>query len=190
MGVHITCAPSLFLFSFDGAMENNVTTSPESTEALPTSAPTLTEQDKLRAALNLPADQFALGDRVFNIVDLPYDDYIHFVNYMTPFLELLVSRVSQKFTTVQVPGIEIKPETFNAASLITSVGKSLPEMVQIICRQTDPDITIAEVKRLAKKPTVLAVAVMKQIKQNGIIRDFSDFFGQVVGAMKETTANQ
>jgi hypothetical protein len=140
---------------------------------------TLTEQDKIRAAVNLPAGTFALGDRTFDIKDLPYDDYIAFVGYIAPLIDTLINRVAVK-NTLGIPGIDLDPTQLNTLSVLTMCKDTLPKMVTLMCRQTDPNITEEEVKNLAKRPTVLANAVMLQMAQNGIIKDFTDFFGQMV----------
>lgn len=146
----------------------------------------LTNADLGRAMLNLPADEFMLGDRIFQIVDLPYDDYTMFLGYIAPLIENICKRiVLSKSGGVELPdGIKLDASTFGAFDLLQICGKSLPEMAQIVCKQTDPDITVADVKRLAKKPLPLADVVLKQIVQNGMIKDFKDFFGQMISMLK------
>lgn len=143
----------------------------------------LTEQDKIRAAVNAPADTFVLGDKTFEIKDLPYDDYLQFVGLVSPLIDVLVNRVKTQMSAT-IPGIDLDTTKFNAAQIIQFCGSTLPEMVHIICRQTDPDITVDEIKRLAGRPTVLANIVMQQMIQNGIIQDFTDFFGQMVRTLR------
>jgi hypothetical protein len=150
----------------------------------PTS-PVITEREKIRAATNDPAlasDQFQLGERAFPIVDLPYDDYLLFVSHLQPVIEAMVNKVAQK-KGISLPGIDLRAD-FNTNLLLNMCGKTLPEMVCIMCRQSDPGMTVKEVKDLGRKPTVLAVAVMKQIKQNGIIKDFVDFFQHLMPLAK------
>jgi hypothetical protein len=159
-------------------------TTPRKT-ALPTE-PTITPENLTRAAVNLPADQFVLGDRTFYIKDLPYDSYIAFISYLTPLVEAVVSRMMGN-SGVSIPGIELQSNAFSASKVLSLCGKELPEMVRLICAQTEPSITIEEIKQLAKKPTVLVAVVLKQIDQNGIIKDFADFFVQVVAVMKPLT---
>lgn len=156
------------------------TTAPETTEIQ------ISEAEKIRAALNLPADQFKLGDRVFSIHDLPYDDYIAFVALSQPLVEVLINKVAGRNRAISVPGIELKPEDINIASIVTTLGKVLPDMVCLMCKQSDPTVTVAEVKTLGRTPFALAVAVFKQIKQNGMIRDFADFFVQLTTMLKQT----
>lgn len=158
--------------------------SPRSKTALPDEPTlTLTPEDLTRAAVNLPANEFLLGDRTFYIKDLPYDSYIAFISYLTPLVEAVVSRMVGN-SGVSIPGIELQSSAFSAAKVLQLCAKELPEMVRLICRETDPDITVETIKELAKKPTALVAIVLKQIDQNGIIKDFADFFGQVVAVMK------
>lgn len=145
--------------------------------------PILTEQDKIRAAVNLPAGTFTLGDRTFEIKDLPYDDYIAFVGYISPLIDTLINRVAVK-NALGLPGIDIDPTQLNTLHVLSMCKDTLPKMVTLMCNQTDKDVTEAEVKRLAGRPTVLANAVMLQMHQNGIIKDFTDFFGQMVKTLK------
>jgi len=162
------------------------TTTPE-TSAPPTSAPTpeptleptLTEAEKVRAAVNDPADQFTLGGRAFKIVDLTYDDYLRFIVLLEPLIKGLVAKVGA-VSNVKIPGMELDSSSLSASGIVTYCGESLPEMVRIICSQTEPDITVAEVKLLGKNPFNLAKVVMRQVAQNGIIKDFTDFFGQIL----------
>lgn len=154
-----------------------------------TEEPALTGKQLTEAALNLPADQFQLGDRVFNIVHLPYDDYLLFVEYIAPFLDAIGTRlIGEKLglsTGVSLPGIELGT-AINATAIIRMCGKQLPEMVQIICRQTDPTITVEDVKRLAGDPTPLIGPIIKQIVHNGIIQKFASFFAQLTTILSST----
>jgi hypothetical protein len=143
----------------------------------PTPEPALTEAQKVRAAVNDPADKFTLGGRVFNIVDLPYDDYLRFIVLLEPLLKGIVGAAT---SSISIPGMEFSASTLSASSIASFCGESLPEMVRIICSQTEPDITAKEVKTLGKNPFQLAKVVMKQVAQNGLIKDFTDFFGQIL----------
>lgn len=136
--------------------------------------PTLTQTEIIRAATNDPAlstASFKLGDREFPIVDLPYDDYITFLSLLQPLFESFATAI----TGQTLPN----SESMTPASILRYCAKSLPEMVQIMCRQTSPDITVDEVKSLGRNPFVLAAAVLKQVEHNKIIEDISDFFGLI-----------
>jgi hypothetical protein len=145
----------------------------------------LTQEQLQRAAVNLPADEFMLGDRIFKVVDLPYDDYTTFMGYIAPVVENICKKIILSRTGVELPGgINVEASSFAAFDLLQVCGKYLPEMAHIVCKQTDPEITVEEVKNLAKKPLPLAHVVLKQIIQNGMISDFKDFFGQMIGLLK------
>jgi hypothetical protein len=150
---------------------------------IPTTAPVIPQQKLIRAALNLPADQFQLGDRTFNIHDLEYDDYLLFIGHLTPLIEVLAKKVAEKHG-VSIPGMDITPESINPTNILRVCGDILPEMVRIMCKYTDPNITVDEVKKLAKKPLPLALAIIKQVKQNKMMEDFADFFGLTMGMIK------
>lgn len=145
--------------------------------------PALTSLQLTRAAVNLPVDQFQLGDRTFTIQDLSYDSYITFIGYLTPLIENVVSKIANN-QGVSIPGIEMQSSLFSATNILSLCSKELPAMVQLMCRETDPSITVEQVKELAKRPTVLVTAVTKQIKQNDMIKDFADFFAQVLSVVK------
>lgn len=161
--------------------EDIITDTPD--VATQTSEPSIPEQQLIRAAINLPVDKFQLGDRVFDIVDLPYDDYIYFISYLSPLIEILVTHLTSA-NDLRIPGIKLSPEYVTPKLLLEMCGSTMPDMVHLMCKQTDPDITVTEVKKLAKRPTVLATAILKQIQQNGIIKEFGDFFGQVTQILK------
>lgn len=146
----------------------------------------LSEKDIIRAATNSPLlanDKFQLGDRVFPVVDLPYDEYVTFISLLSPLFEAMAGAVTAKYGTDAVPGISLDASKFNPGLLLKLCALALPDLVHIMARQSDPKITVEDVKKLGSKPTTLAVAVIKQITQNGMIRDFADFFVQMVGVM-------
>jgi len=164
-------------------------TSAPPTSATPTTdtpaTPQLTDAQKTRAAVNDPADHFILGGRTFKIVDLPYDDYLRFILLMEPLVQMLVQSASQS-GKVSIPGMELDTSSISAMGLARYCGDSLPEMVRIICSQTEPEITVEEIKKLGRNPFVLAKIVILQVSQNGIIRDFTDFFAQILPLFKTT----
>jgi hypothetical protein len=149
-------------------------------------APTLDQLQIIRAAVNLPVDTFTLGDRVFPLKDLSYDSYIAFIGYLTPLIEHVVEKIAGG-QGISIPGIDLKTSLFSANNILSLCKEDLPEMVQLMCRESDPDITVAQVKELAKRPTVLVTAIILQVKQNEMIKDFADFFGQVLSVLKPLT---
>jgi hypothetical protein len=144
----------------------------------------LSEKEIARAVSNDPAlseVSFELGDRTFKIVDLAYDDYLAFLAELQPLVEAM-------FGSVMSSGSSLGE--LSAQSILKYCGRSLPEMVRIVCRQTDPDITTDEVKRLAKSPFKLAWVVLKQVEQNNMVKEFADFFGSIVPLVQMAMAGQ
>lgn len=139
----------------------------------------ISEGELTRAALNLPANEFMLGERKFEIKDLSYRDYLAFTRYLTPFMEAVGSRLISDKLGVSVPGIDLGG-AISATSIIDFCGEKLPEMVQIICRQTDPSITVEEIEALAKKPSALIGPVVQQIVHSKVVSDFASFFAQAM----------
>lgn len=140
--------------------------------------PAVTQLDIVRAATNDPAlakDTATLGDRTFPLVDLPYDDYIRFLALLQPLLETLTSQLARTAGIGTGLASILSPN-----ALVKYCAESLPEMVCIICEQTDPTITVSEVKRLGKTPFALATIVLLQVQQNRIIADITDFFVQIL----------
>jgi hypothetical protein len=147
--------------------------------------PSLSEQEILAAATNHPSlstDEFVLGDRTYKVVSLPYDDYITFLTYLQPFLDGIVGKIADK-AEVSIPGISLS-SPIDASAFVRFCGKSLPEMARLICKQTNPDITVDEIKVQAGNPFVLASIVLKQVNKNKMIATFASFFGQLTPLLK------
>lgn len=139
---------------------------------MPTEEKTLTQLEIVRAATNDPAlaaRTVKLGDREFPVLDLEYDDYMLFMAQVTPLLESLLG---------SLPGVRNLQlvDTITPSSIISFCGKSLPELARIVCSQSAPAITVAEVKKLGKTPFALALVVLAQIEQNQMITSVKDFF--------------
>jgi hypothetical protein len=59
-------------------------------------------------------------------------------------------------------------------------------MAWICCKQSDSKVSIADVKRLARRPFPLIEAVLLQIKHNEIVKEFQSFFprlGKIIGEL-------
>ncbi len=137
---------------------------------------TLTSTQIAHAATNaasLSEHSFKLGDRVFPVVFLKYDDYIEFLTYLEPLLSALGSSAVGGFNPMAL-----------SASILKYCQASLPEMVLIMCRQTDDKITLEDIKTAARNPFTLAVAVLEQVKHDKMVEEISSFFAQIVGLMK------
>lgn len=158
---------------------------PESnTQSADTPNPTLSDSQIMAAATNNPAlspDEFQLGNKTFKVMHLPYDDYIVFLGYLQPFLEGLTGR--NKAKEVSLPGIGII-DAIEPSALIRFCSKNLPEMAVLVCKQSCPDITVEEVKKLGENPFALASVVLKQVAKNGMIRDFASFFKQITPLLR------
>lgn len=140
--------------------------------------PNLTSHDIVRAATNDPAmstASFKLGERSFPIVDLPYDDYIKFLAFLQPLFDAFATALSGRGSV---------GDTLTASDLLKYCASSLPEMVLLMCRQTDKDMTADEVKRLGRNPFVLANAVLAQVTHNSVIEDIKSFFEQITAMMR------
>ena len=146
----------------------------------------LSKEELNRAAFNLPADEFMLGGRVFKIHDLPYDDYCKFCSYVYPMIESFIKKfMAQRGGDLNLPdGLRAEVPEFSGFDIFRVCEKQLPEMVCIICSQTDPTMTVTEVKRLAGRPQVLLAPVIQQIKLNHMVEEFASFFGQMMTMAK------
>lgn len=140
----------------------------------------MTQLEIVRAATNDPAlakRTVKLGEREFPVIDLEYDDYMLFMAQLQPLLECVLG---------SLPGVKSTGllDTLTPATLVTYCAKSLPEMARIVCSQSDPTVTTAEVKKLGKTPFALAYIVLAQIEQNNIITTVKDFFAQIYPLLK------
>jgi hypothetical protein len=160
---------------------NKKTLTPE-TPAVET--PAVSQHEMVRAALNAPElseREFKLGDKVYKVIDLEYDDYLMFVELLTPLFEMLQNRANE---AISVPDIALTPEAgLDFKAVLKYCKNDLPELVRIICRQTDPDITVEQIKK-AGNPIKLANIVLQQILQNNMIQEFADFFVQMIPLMR------
>ena len=143
------------------------------------STTTLTTKQISHAATNaasLTEHTFKLGDRVFPVVYLAYDDYIEFLTYLEPLLSALGTSAVEGFNPLAL-----------SSAILQYCKTSLPEMVHIMAKQTDPEITIDDVKKLVRNPFALAGAVLEQVKHDRMIEEISSFFAQIIGMMKSMT---
>lgn len=147
---------------------------------------TLSTDQLTKAAFNSAVDEFTLGERTFTIYQLPYDDYCAFMTHIAPLMENICKRIIlSKNGGVELPGgITIEAASFSVFDLLKICSHTLPEMAQLVCKQSDPTITLDDVKKLAGKPIALAEPVLKQIMVNGMIQDFKDFFAQMISMLK------
>lgn len=140
----------------------------------------LSQADLDRAATNDPATSptFKLGDREFKVLDLNYKDYIRFFSHLKPMIGVIVGAIATS------RGVPMSLPAFDSMSLIDYCAEELPEMVRIICSQTDPTITAEEVTTLGKTPFTLARIVAMQMNRNNMINDFMDFLKETLPLLK------
>jgi hypothetical protein len=147
------------------------------------SKPELTDRELVRAATNNPllsSNKVKLGEREFTLVDLPYDDLLAFLQLLEPLIQMLVGTI-RSFSSDDKLGLI---EGLSVTNVLKYCGKELPEMVQICLKQTDEDITVEEIKKLGKSPLKIAEIVRKQVEQNQLVEQVTDFFAQILPMMK------
>lgn len=137
------------------------------------------------AVRNEHGKSFTLGDREFPVKDLSYDDYLEFVDLARPIIEQVTSALEIHGVDGD-PQIDLNPINLDYKQLIKLAGHELPRMAWICCKQSDPKISIADVKRLGRRPMHLLEVIMLQVKHNELVKEFQDFFprlAKVVGEM-------
>jgi hypothetical protein len=147
----------------------------------------LTKTEIVRAALNdstLSRDTFQLGDKTFPIKDLTYDQYTKFLILLSPLADSLISKAVGSST--QLPGLEgdVDISMFNISDMIRLCGESLPDLALICVHASEPTMTLSQVKELGKTPFALAHIVIAQMARNNMLKDFADFFAQLLPKTK------
>lgn len=155
-----------------------------------TTTPTLTDTQIADAVRNdYPDDSFALGHgderRVFPIKDLSYDSYIEFLKLARPVMDLLIGSLDVAMDEKGEPTLTIRRESLDLDVLLDVAGTSLPRLAHLCCKQSDPRITVDEVKRLARRPMDLLDVVIKQVQHNKIVQEFADFFPRLVTSLSQ-----
>jgi hypothetical protein len=133
-----------------------------------------------RAATNEPTlsdNEFTLGERVFKVVDLEYDAYLKFITKLAPLMKAIAGGLMASRGASMSSAID-------PAALVEHCVNELPDLAALVCQQTDPSVTPADVKKWAKTPFKLATIILRQIEQNKIISEISDFFAQMLPLMK------
>lgn len=148
------------------------------------------EPEKLTdAALNSAITEVKLGSMTFKVYHLPYRDYLEFLRYAMPLLELVVKKIFlSRSGGVSLPGgIDAESANFSAADVVTLCldvcGDQLPRMAHIVCRQSHPSITVEEIEALCQTPFELIEVVKQQIIVNNMIKDFKDFLAQMISTL-------
>ncbi len=143
---------------------------------------TLTQEQIIRAATNSPAlaeDQFVLGDRTFKIIDLQYKSYLAFMRHLQPLVKMLGELLLRE-DSILPEGLSLNIQDAPLAKIFEGLldycGETLPEMVALICQQTDKTITAEWVEEHAQSPLQLAGIAMQQVAQNNMVEDVVRFF--------------
>jgi hypothetical protein len=151
---------------------------------------TLTTSDIARALRNEPAGTFTLSNprtgesKTFDLLDLDYDSYIEFCDLARPIIGAVSGALSMNSDGGEVK-LGFDPLGLDFGELLKLAGKELPRMVWLCCKLSDPKIKVDDIKRLAHRPHVLLEVVLMQIKHNGIVQEFADFFPRIAKALEE-----
>lgn len=126
---------------------------------------------------------FKLGEREFPIKDLDYDSYLEFMELSYPIIQAVTDSLELTSSNGE-PDVAFNPATFDVGKIIKLAGSNLPRMTWLCCKQSDPAITIPEVKRLARRPHVMIQVVFEQIKHNKLVEEIRDFFQSMAPAVR------
>lgn len=143
-------------------------------------APAITDEQKINAATNEWGKEFTLGDRTFEIKDLPYFDYLKFIQLAKPVITAAASGITMKSEGGEI-GLDFDPSSLDYDQLIDICGDNLPKMLQIICKQTEPKIKAEECANLARRPQRILEIVLLQVFHNKMIEEFAGFFKRLTG---------
>jgi hypothetical protein len=135
----------------------------------------VTPEQAIAAAKNEWGKTFKLGDREFEIKDLPYFDYIEFIQLARPIIKIAAEAINLGNKNGEI-AIDFDPTSLDLEEIIRVCGKELPKMGQLICKQTVPNIKADEVAILAHRPQRLIELVLMQILHNNMIQEFGSFF--------------
>lgn len=150
---------------------------------------TLTTSTIMQAARNEAAGTFTLSNpsgesKTFEIKHLSYDAYIEFCELARPILTTMSGALALDMSNGEF-GLKFNPLNIDYEQVIKLAGKELPRMAWLCCKQSDPKITIDEVKRLGHRPQNLIAVVLQQVKHNDMVKEFADFFPQIVGQLTD-----
>jgi hypothetical protein len=146
-------------------------------EPTPQNLPTLTDHDKAFAATNDPAlspQTFTLGGREFKMLFLKYKSQLQFMSHLQPLLKMMATSLGQ--TEVTVPELNLGTSGVSFENMISFCANEFPQMVALICQQTDKTITAAWVEDVAESPVQLLFIIMKQVAVNKMVEHIASFF--------------
>lgn len=118
-----------------------------------------------QAVSNSSDEFFEFGGKQFKLLDLCYDDYIEFVEHMSPFIEK-VMKASMS-------------DNMDIMGFVRFAGKGLPRMVWLMIHKQDEAVTEDWVKENAGTPYVLAELAFRQVVKNRMIEEFARFFASL-----------
>lgn len=119
------------------------------------------------------------GDsREFELKHLDYDSYLEFCDLARPILQTVAGGLD--LGGLASGDLQFNPAKIDFGEILRQAGSELPRMVWLCCKQTDPKITLEEVKRLGYRPQAMLTVVLKQIKHNEMVQEFASFFPKIV----------
>jgi hypothetical protein len=145
----------------------------------------LSQTEITQAVRNEAAGTFTLenpitkASRTFELKHLSYDAYLEFCELAHPILSTLSGALDMGNKGGEFK-LEFNPLNIDYKTVLKLAGKELPRMVLLCCKQTDPRITLEEVKELGHRPQQLVQVVLKQIKHNEMVKEIADSFPQIV----------
>lgn len=117
--------------------------------------------------------------RTFERKHLTYDAYIEFCKLAYPIITAVGSGLKIG-SDKGVMDFDFDPTTLDYQQLLGMCGAELPRMAHLCCKQSDPKITLEDVKRLGYRPQNLLAVVLAQVKHNDMVKEFADFFPTLV----------
>lgn len=136
---------------------------------------------------NVPA--IVLGpegaQREFPLKDLDYDSYIDFCRLAKPIITAVASGMAVKTDEKGEVDLGFNPFDLDFDTLIEMAGENLPRMAWLCLKQSEPKISIGEVKKLARRPQVMIEIVLAQVKHNEMVQEFASFFPRILQALTD-----
>lgn len=159
----------------------------EVVEEIKKEEPILTEKEIMEGVTNnqiFNPDEVVLNNKIYKIKHLEYDDFTVFTSYFEPMVrKVLVGLNNVKNTSEKGETKKISIADLDVIDLIKSCGDNLPYMGQIILKQTDPNITLEETKKVCGDPFTICELVLLQMNKNRMVEKFSTFFPQLMSLM-------
>lgn len=150
----------------------------------------LTATDQVKAARNEGYGEFTLTNpdtlesKTFELKHLSYDAYIEFCTLAHPIISAIGTGLAVNNTKTGELSFDFDPTNLDFKELLKMAGDQLPRMAYLCCKQSDPKVTVADVKRLGYRPQVLLNVVLEQVRHNRMVQEFADFFPQVVAKLQ------